>query len=56
MIDASKAIAPGGVLIMEHHYDQSDAVLMLMKEYGLVKVDFAVDLEGIKRFAIGFCP
>ncbi len=48
-----KALAPGGWLIMEHHHDQSDDVLKLMSQFGLVNVSFEKDLQGIKRFAIG---
>ena len=44
------------LIICEHHYDQSDVVLVLMRTNGLIDVSFEKDLQGIKRFAIGKCP
>ena len=38
---------------LKHHHDQSDAVLRMMIEYGLDEVAFELDLQGIKRFAVG---
>ncbi len=49
-------LAPKGWLMLEHHYDQSDAVLNLMRKYGLIEVSSEVDLQGIRRFAIGRNP
>ena len=53
LIDAPHALAPGGVLFLEHHHDQSESVQDLMREAGLVNVRAANDLEGIARFAQG---
>jgi release factor glutamine methyltransferase len=53
LIDAPCALAPGGVLFLEHHHDQSESVQDLMREAGLVKVSAANDLEGVARFAQG---
>ena len=47
-------LSNGGCLILEHHYDQSEEVLNLMKGTGLVDINFERDLQGVKRFAIGF--
>jgi release factor glutamine methyltransferase len=48
---AAAALAPGGVLLLEHHYDQSPAVLALCHAAGLVHVQAHRDLEGRWRFA-----
>lgn len=48
---APLALAPGGWLLLEHHHDQSDQVLSLLMEHGLVDGRFHMDLEGHKRFA-----
>jgi release factor glutamine methyltransferase len=48
---APSALAPGGRLLLEHHHDQSDQVLSLLNEQGLVDCLFHLDLEGNKRFA-----
>lgn len=53
LIDAPCALAPGGVLFLEHHHDQSESVQDLMREAGLVNVSAAKDLEGVARFAQG---
>ena len=49
---APHCLAPGGWLLMEHHYDQSDAVLSLMSAASLNNVRAANDFEGVPRFAI----
>ena len=49
---AGEALAPGGWLLIEHHHDQSEAVLELMISAGLLEVHAAKDLEGIQRFAL----
>ena len=53
LVDAPRALAPGGVLFLEHHHDQSERVQDLMRRAGLVNVSSANDLEGIARFAQG---
>ncbi len=45
-----------GWLLLEHHHDQSDAVIELMRKNGLEDVTSEFDLNGIKRFAIGRAP
>lgn len=50
---AAKALAPGGWLLIEHHHDQSHAVLELLAEGGLEQLQAFNDLEGIQRFAGG---
>ena len=53
---ALKALACGGCLMLEHHHDQSDQVLQLMDSGGLVGINYELDLEGVRRFAIGYKP
>jgi len=48
---APRALAPDGLLLLEHHHDQSAAVLALLKAAGLVEVCAHPDLEGVPRFA-----
>lgn len=48
---APAALAPGGLLLLEHHHDQSDAVLALLRAAGLRQVRAHRDLEGVRRFA-----
>ncbi|MFM7464633.1 MAG: peptide chain release factor N(5)-glutamine methyltransferase [Cyanobium sp.] len=49
--EAPSALAPGGWLLLEHHHVQSEQVLSLLDEKGLVDCQFHLDLEGNKRFA-----
>ena len=44
-------LAPRGWLLLEHHHDQSSAVLALLHAAGLEQVEAHRDLEGIWRFA-----
>jgi len=48
---APQALAPGGVLLLEHHHDQSQAVLDLLAAAGLERGCAHRDLEGVLRFA-----
>ena len=49
---APRMLAPGGWLLVEHHHDQSQAVLGLMQQADLVDCRSASDLEGNARFAL----
>jgi release factor glutamine methyltransferase len=49
-------LAPGGWLLLEHHHDQSSAVLDLLVAAGLERAQAHRDLEGIWRFASGRRP
>jgi release factor glutamine methyltransferase len=48
---APQALAPGGLLLLEHHHDQSARVLELLAESGLQQPTAHSDLEGRWRFA-----
>ena len=49
---APQALSAGGWLLLEHHHDQSDQVLALMRSAGLVCAQSRADLSGVRRFAI----
>ena len=53
---APAALAPGGVLLLEHHHDQSEAVQALLAAAGLHDCRAHRDLEGVLRFASGRRP
>jgi release factor glutamine methyltransferase len=53
---ALEHLAPGGWLLLEHHHDQSAAVLALLASAGLENLQAHRDLEGVKRFASGRRP
>ena len=53
---ALEHLAPGGWLLLEHHHDQSAAVLALLASAGLENLQAHHDLEGVKRFASGRRP
>lgn len=48
--EAKTYLAPGGLLLMEHHHDQSEAVIDLVVSAGLTQPQAHRDLEGILRF------
>jgi release factor glutamine methyltransferase len=50
---APRGLALGGRLLLEHHHDQSEAVLGLLRDAGLVEVRQHPDIEGVRRFASG---
>ncbi|MEI8250901.1 MAG: HemK/PrmC family methyltransferase [Synechococcus sp. ELA057] len=50
---APLAMAPGGLLLLEHHHDQSGSVLELLRDSGFGDVQAHRDLEGVERFASG---
>lgn len=53
---ALQGLAPTGRLLLEHHHDQSAAVLSLLEQAGLEAVQAHRDLEGVLRFASAQAP
>jgi release factor glutamine methyltransferase len=49
-------LAPGGALVVEHGYNQAEAVRALFVESGLVEIIAARDLAGIPRVVAGRTP
>jgi release factor glutamine methyltransferase len=49
-VEAPRALAPGGWLLLEHHHDQAEAVRFLLRSAGLQDVESRQDLEGHRRF------
>tara|TARA_B100000131_G_C18040691_1_gene582276 strand:- start:106 stop:981 length:876 start_codon:yes stop_codon:yes gene_type:complete len=50
---SKKLLKSKGLLIFEHHYDQSERAGKLLLDYGFYDIDFHNDLNGFRRFAIG---
>lgn len=50
--EAHSALAPGGLLLLEHHHDQADRVRRLLRAAGLEQVESRRDLEGQWRFTL----
>ncbi|EDY38503.1 modification methylase, HemK family [Cyanobium sp. PCC 7001] len=48
---AATGLAPGGLLLLEHHHDQSERVSCLLAAAGLIEVQAHRDLENVNRFA-----
>ena len=53
---AGRALAPAGLLLLEHHHDQSAAVGRLLVAAGLERPGVHTDLEGRERFASAWRP
>ena len=53
---AAAALAPAGWLLLEHHHDQSEAAVELLRQSGLNNAAAHLDLEGVKRFACAQRP
>ncbi|MDO8248757.1 MAG: peptide chain release factor N(5)-glutamine methyltransferase [Rhodoferax sp.] len=49
-------LLPGGWLLLEHGYDQADAVRQLLAEQGFIQVQSRRDLAGIERCSGGQWP
>ena len=49
-------LKPGGWLLLEHGYDQGEAVVQLLQEAGFVQVSDYPDLAGLPRVATGCKP
>jgi len=49
-------LASGGRLLLEHGFDQADAVREMMQDQGLVHVQTLRDLAGQERACLGQCP
>ena len=52
---APVCLKPGGWLLLEHGYDQGEAVRQLLQAKGFVAVQSRKDLEGIERCSGGRC-
>ena len=53
---ARERLAPGGTLVVEHGYDQADAVRALFRAAGFSDVTAKRDLAGIPRVVVGRAP
>ena len=50
---ASQYLNPKGLIAVEHGFDQSDAVVELMRSAGLLDIQTHLDLAGHRRVASG---
>ena len=51
--DAPDYLNANGWLMLEHGYDQADAVAALLKTRGFGQIDHAMDIAGIRRVTFG---
>jgi len=54
--DACAHLRPGGVLLLEHGYDQADAVVELLRQQGFEQISTLRDLAGLDRVSGGCWP
>lgn len=54
--DARQWLKPGGALLLEHGYDQAEAVQALLREFGYTDVASQRDLLGHGRVTLGLLP
>ncbi len=53
---APQHLAPGACLLVEHGYDQAEAVRALFAQTGFAQIDSLRDLAGIARVTLGYWP
>ncbi len=53
--DASRCLRPRGILMVEHGFDQGQAVRRLFREHGLHDLETRQDLAGLERITLGKC-
>jgi len=53
VIQAASRLKPGGWLLLEHGYDQADAVCELLRSAGFAEVQSRLDLAGVARCSGG---
>ncbi len=53
---ASRVLKPGGQILLEHGFDQAEAVRNLLKQYGLIEQGNARDLAGRERVSYARTP
>jgi release factor glutamine methyltransferase len=56
IVQAPRCLEPGGRLLLEHGYDQADAVRELLRNAGFLEVQSRTDLAGIERCSGGCWP
>ena len=49
-------LKPGGALLLEHGYDQADAVVALLRQHGFEQIRTLPDLAGLDRVSGGRWP
>ncbi|WP_420426396.1 peptide chain release factor N(5)-glutamine methyltransferase [Algiphilus sp.] len=51
--DAGRVLRPGGLLLLEHGWDQAEAVRALLSDAGFEAVESVMDLNGHERVSVG---
>lgn len=46
-------LVPGGYVVLEIGYEQRDAIAELLRDAGFEEIEFAADLQGLDRVAVG---
>lgn len=54
--EAPRHLCPGGLLALEHGYDQGIAVRAILAAAGLQEIETRHDLAGHERVTLGLCP
>ena len=54
--DACRCLRPGGLIVLEHGYDQGEPVRGLLQAAGLAGVETRHDLSGHERATLGWAP
>ena len=55
-VQASTRLSPGGLLLMEHGFDQGPATRAILTAHGYTRIDTRRDLAGLDRSTAGFRP
>ena len=54
--DAGRCLRPGGLLAVEHGFDQGEAARRIFTSAGLHRVETCQDLAGLDRVTLGYLP
>ncbi len=54
--DAIRVLKPNGLLLLEHGYDQAEAIREIMQAHGYTQITTHTDLAGLDRICTGISP
>lgn len=52
--EATSRLSPGGLLLMEHGFDQGPATRAILRDHGFTRIDTRRDLARLERCTAGF--
>ncbi|WP_111655956.1 peptide chain release factor N(5)-glutamine methyltransferase [Isoalcanivorax indicus] len=55
-VQSRQRLRPGGLLALEHGYDQGEAVQQILRDAGFVRIETRRDLAGHDRVTLGITP